>query len=155
MMDLKNYILEAISNTYLFEMADSRQDYLADIRGLRFQILENWCLIKYCNMFDKENYNRLHWSKELIAHLDHLWRISLKKGLNKLNITEYGFYEKAEFDDIDIVIDALKGKWDDENLPDDKMFVVANEFIQALPRICKMISDKRGESIRNYVYNEL
>ena len=53
-MYLKNYILEAISNTHLFEMADSRQDYLADIRGLRFQILENWCLIKYCNMFDKE-----------------------------------------------------------------------------------------------------
>ena len=75
--------------------------------------------------------------------------------MNKLNITEYGFYEKAEFDDIDVVIDALKGKWNDENLPDDKLFIVANEFIKTLPRICKIISDKRNENIRNYVYNEL
>lgn len=54
MMDLKNYILEAISNTYLFEMAYSREKYIDRLMGLDMQILENWCLIKYCNMFDKE-----------------------------------------------------------------------------------------------------
>ena len=89
MKDLKNFILETISNTWLFEMAYSRQNYLHQIMGLNKQIVENWCLVKYCNLYDEENYNRLHWSKELIAHMENLCNCQLKKGLDKLKTTEY------------------------------------------------------------------
>ena len=47
MKDLKNFILETISNTWLFEMAYSRQNYLHQIMSLNKQIVDNWCLIKY------------------------------------------------------------------------------------------------------------
>ena len=73
MRDLKNYIFETISNTWLFEMAYNRQEYLYRIMGLNKQIVENWCLVKYCNLYDEENKNRLHWSSELIAHLENLY----------------------------------------------------------------------------------
>lgn len=154
-MDLKNYILEKISESAIFEMADSRQDYLADIRGLRFQILENWCLIRYCNLYDEENYNRLHWSKELCAHLYNLWKVSLKKGLDKLKITEYGFYEKSEFDDIDVIMRILEQKWKIEKLPINVLYSIANDFINELPKICKIISDHNGKYIYDYVHNEI
>ena len=155
MKNLQEFILETISNTWLFEMADSRQSYLSEIRGLRYQILDNWCLIKYCNMYDEENYNRLHWCSELYAHLDNLWRTTLKKGLNKLKTTEYGFIDTAEFDDIDTVIRLLERKWKIEKLPQETLKPVAEEFVKALPRICKMISDRKGENIYDYVYNEI
>lgn len=155
MKDIKNCILEKLSNTYLFEMADSRQDYLAEIMAIRYQILDNWCLIKYCNLYDEENYNRLHWCSELYAHLDRLWRVSLKRGLNKLKTTEYGFIDKAEFDDVDEIVVLLKRKWKVEKLPIDKLEYIAEEFTKALPRICKMVSDRHGEDIYDYVYNEI
>ena len=155
MMDIKNFLLEAISNTYLFEMAYSRQDYLRNISGLCYQIVENWCLVKYCNLYDEENYNRLHWSNELITHLNNLYDCKLKKGLNKFNTTEYGLIEKAELDDIDVVEDLLYHKWRVEKLPNDTKNIIAKEFIKALPIICKLISGKNNEDIYNYVYNEI
>ena len=155
MMDLKNYILEAISNTYLFEMAYSREKYIDRLMGLDMQILENWCLIKYCNMFDKENYNRLHWSKELIAHMSNAAECKLKKGLNKLNTTKYVFINMNEYDDVNTVDVCLERKWDDENLPDDKRQIVAIEFTKSLSKICELIANGSYSDIKNYVYNKI
>ena len=106
-------------------------------------------------MYDEENWNRLHWCKELYAALDDLWSMTLKKGLDKLKTTEYGFIYKAELDDIDEVIHLLKRKWKIENLPNDTLQPIAEEFVKALPRMCKMISDRHGEDIYDYVYNEI
>lgn len=155
MIDFKNYILEKISNTYLFEMAYSRQDYLRNISNLCYQIVENWCLIKYCNLYDEENYNRLHWCKELTAHLENLRRCQLKSGLNKIKTTEYGLIEKAELNNEYIVDDILTIKWDDEKLPNNKRKIVAKEFTIALPILIKLVSGSSANDIKNYVYNEI
>ena len=153
--DIKNYILEALSQTWIFEMAYSRQDYLRNISGLCYQIVENWCLIKYCNLYDEVNYNRLHWSNELIAHLENLRRCQLKSGLDKYKTTKFGFVENAELDNIDIVDDVLELKWDNEKLPNDTKRIIAKEFIDALPKLFELISGKSVINIKNYVYNEI
>lgn len=155
MKDIKNYILEAISNTWLFEMAYSRQDYLRNISGLCYQIVENWCLVKYCNLCDEENYNRLHWSNELVAHLENLRRCQLKSGLSKYKTTKFGFIEIAELDDVDVVDDILELKWDNEKLPGDKRKIISNEFVNSLPKLFELISGKSAIDIKNYVYNEI
>ena len=155
MKDLKNTILEALSNTWLFEMVYSRQDYLYRIMGLTKQIVENWCLIKYCNLYDIENCNRLHWSKELIAHLENLCDCNLKKGLNKLKTTEYALIYKAELDDKDVVYKLLYRKWKDENLPDYTKSVVAKAFSKEVLKICKLIANNSIEDIEKYVYEEI
>ena len=147
MKDLKNFILETISNTWLFEMAYSRQNYLHQIMSLNKQIVENWCLIKYCNLYDEENYNRLHWSKELIAHI--------KKGLDKLKTTEYGFIYQAELDNEDIVYKMLYRKWKDENLPEYARKIVAKKFTEELSKLCMLIANSSAEDIENYVYKEI
>lgn len=155
MKDIKNYVLEALSQTWIFEMAYSRQDYLYRIMNLNKQIVENWCLVKYCNLYDEENYNRLHWSNELISHLNNLYDCKLKKGLNKYNTTEFGLIEKAELDDIDVVKDLLYHKWRLEKLPDNTKSHIAKEFIKSLPKLCSLISGKNNKDIYNYVYNEI
>ena len=96
--------------------------------GLNKQIVENWCLVKYCNLYDEENYNRLHWSKELIAHMENLCNCQLKKGLDKLKTTEYGFIYQAELDDEDVVYKKLYRKWKDEDLPEYARKIVAKKF---------------------------
>ena len=64
MKTILELLVESLSKTKIFEMAYSRQDYLHRIMGLNKQIVENWCLVKYCNLDDIENYNRLHWSNK-------------------------------------------------------------------------------------------
>lgn len=152
---LKDFILEAVSNTWLFEMAYSRQNYLHQIMGLNKQIVENWCLIKYCNLYDEENYNRLHWSKELIAHMENLCNCQLKKGLDKLKTTEYGFIYQAELDDEDVVYKMLYRKWKDEDLPEYARKIVAKKFTEELSKLCTLIANGSVEDIENYVYKEI
>ena len=155
MKNLQEFILEAISNTWLFEMAYSREKYIDRLMGLDNQIVENWCLIKYCNMFDEEHWDRLHWSKELLAHMANANECKLKKGLNKLNTTNYVFITLNELNNVDTVDLWLERKWDTEQLPDDKRKIVAAEFVKALPKICQLIAGNSYNDIKKYIYNEI
>ena len=155
MKTILELLVESLSKTKIFEMAYSRHDYLYRIMCLNKQIVENWCLIKYCNLDDIENYNRLHWSNELISHMENLCDCSLKKGLNKLKVTEYGFIYQAELDDDEVVYKLLYRKWKNENLPQQSRKNVSKLFVNELPKICKLIADGSVEEIENYVYNEL
>lgn len=45
----------------LTEMALPRKTYKERIRGLSCQLLENWCLVRYCSLIGQEQYKK-HWS---------------------------------------------------------------------------------------------
>lgn len=152
---LNESLAEWLSTTQIFEMAYSRESYLRNISGLVPQIVENWCLVKYCYKYDPENYNILHWSKELIAHMENLRVQKLKGNLNKLRITKQALIEYAELTDIYTVLDIIENKWIDEDLPKDCMQDIANEFVEAVETICKLISNGSNGDIRNYVYKNV
>lgn len=153
MKKLIDYILESISNSYLFEMAYDRASYCMELRSLSVQIVQNWCLIKYCNLYDDENYNRLHWSKELSTHLIRLQSVKLKSG-DKLRATQQELIVKSELGDPETIFDICNGKWNLERLPKDKLNDVAKEFSKELPNLCKHICDPRFDLV-NYSYNGL
>lgn len=155
MKALQEFILETISNTWLFEMAYSREKYIERLMGLDTQIVDNWCLIKYCNMYDEENWNRLHWSQELLAHMTNAWECKLKKGLDKMRTTKHVFITMNELDDVNNVYGWIERKWDTENIPEHTRIIIAKEFVKALPKICQLISGKSYGDIKNYVYNEI
>ena len=56
----------------VFEMATPLKKYINRVENLRIQIVENWCLCKYCQMFDPSNYNFNHWKGELHSYLKDL-----------------------------------------------------------------------------------
>ena len=63
------------------EMSASLKSYRDRIENLRFQLVENWCLCKYCQMFDSQNLNYNHWVKELKIY------ISAPKAANCAHLT--------------------------------------------------------------------
>ena len=156
MKTITEFLVEKLSKTKIFEMAHSRENYLRNVEGLTHQIVHNWCLIKYCNMFDEENYNRLHWSKELIAHIENLRIMKLKGSLNKLRVTQQSFIENSELDDENTIIDILEYKWFDEGLSKESMKTVAKEFTKALKTLCELIAtNKSFDDVKEYVYNNI
>ena len=87
--------------------------------------------------------------------MENLHDCTLKKGLDKLKATEYGFIYQAELDDDEVVYKLLYRKWKNENLPQQSRKNVSKLFVNELPKICKLIANGSVEEIENYVYNEI
>ena len=77
---LKEYLLEALQQTDIFEMAESRKELKKDIDGLIKQIIENWCLVKYCSLYDPNHLTKNHWKNELESHMINIFEKKLKSG---------------------------------------------------------------------------
>lgn len=97
----------------LTEMALPRKTYKERIRGLSCQLLENWCLVRYCSLIGQEQYKK-HWSDELRGHMLSMSRLSMK-GNDSIEA------RKKVFEEV----------WDDEdyNNPQLLTMVIANKFI--------------------------
>ena len=154
MRTLTEILVEALSNTKIFEMANSRENYITLSRSLMDQIVQNWCLIKYCNLYDEENYNRLHWSNELIAHIGKLLRQKIKGGINKERTTKIAWIELEEINDPEIVEMTIVYKFDEEGIKTD-LNKIANEFIKQLDKIVYIISNGTPSELKKYVYEEI
>ena len=72
-----NKVLEENKRGLLNEMAIPRKDYKGKIDSLMPQILENWCLVRFCSIVDRTEY-KIHWSDELRGHLLTVSRFSIK-----------------------------------------------------------------------------
>lgn len=70
-------VLEENKRGMLNEMALPRKDYKDKVDSLIPQILENWCLVRYCTITGRTEY-KIHWSDELRGHLLTISRFSIK-----------------------------------------------------------------------------
>lgn len=155
MRTLTEIIVESLSNTKIFEMAYSREKYMDLAHSLTDQIVQNWCLIKYCNLYDEENYNRLHWSKELIAHLGNLQRHkNIKGGINPERTLKIVWLDREELYDVNMIIKIIEIKFDTENINTD-LNELAKEFVEHVEKIIYLICKGSYTELKNYVYKEI
>jgi hypothetical protein len=155
MKTLTEILVNALSGTKIFEMAYSREKYMDLAHSLTDQIVQNWCLVKYCNMYDEENYNRLHWSKELIAHLSNLQRQrKLKGGISVERTLKIVWFEREELNNPKMVEPIIEIKFDFENINTD-LTEIANEFVKHLDKIIYIITKGTYSELKQYVYNEI
>ena len=78
MKKLTEYIVRAIENTYIVEMAYDRKKFKDLIDSLGDQIIENWFLIRYSRVSNTKNELINHWRKELIRHIDNICKTTFK-----------------------------------------------------------------------------
>lgn len=72
MIGLVEYIVRAIENTYIVEMAYDRKKFKDLIDNLSNQLVENWFLIRYCTITNDKNELKNHWKQELRAHISNI-----------------------------------------------------------------------------------
>ena len=77
------YIVRAIENTYIVEMAYDRKKFKDLINSLGDQIIENWFLIRYSRVSNAKNELINHWRKELIGHIDNICKTTFKMDRRK------------------------------------------------------------------------
>ena len=69
MRTFKEFILDAIENTVIFEMTKSRSDLKRDIDCIAEPLFQHWCLVRYCVLYDFGNKTKEHWIKEVRSYI--------------------------------------------------------------------------------------
>ena len=98
------------------EMSASLKSYRDRIENLRFQLVENWCLCKYCQMFNSQNLNYNHWVKELKIYIDGLKYVNLKNGIDKRKPLKMVLVDYFDLNDENMIFRMIRSKFKREGL---------------------------------------
>lgn len=84
-------------------MAVSLKAYKAKIDEFRFQLVENWCLCKWCQLFKPDCENFAYWIKELKNCIDNLKFLDIKNGIDKRKILTQMLINDYDYDSTDMI----------------------------------------------------
>ena len=145
MKTLKEYILEAIQNTVIFEMAYERKELKKLVNGLIRQIIENWCLVRYCTLYDNSNINKSHWKRELETHMYNIFDTQIKGGnyQAKYNLIYQIVIDEMEYTTSNKIAICIRKKFKKEQLNIDN--TICNECVESLIKIIELLSNKITE----------
>ena len=125
----------------LNEMAVPLKDYKARVDGLRFQLVENWCLCKWCQLFNTNSKNLPHWCGELKACINNLKLLDIKNNIDKRKTLRRLLVDDYDYDKPNMIMRIIRDKFDDENIMDEIQRVrVATEFADNIQCLIDVIS---------------
>ena len=153
MKSIKEYILNVIQESYIFEMAYDRKEIKKRVEGLINQIIENWCLVKYCSLYDNNNINKHHWKQELKAHLYNIYEMKLKGGnaKTKYNLISEIIYDKKEIKTSSKISSIIRIKFRTENINIYKD--ICDLCIDNLKYIIELISNNENDDNTDKIYD--
>lgn len=127
--------------------------YKARVDGLRFQLVENWCLCKWCQLFNPSCKNYSYWITELKACIDNLKFIAIQNGIDKRKTLKQMLVNDYDNDDANMIERIVRGKFVRENISDKYQKVrVCIEFADNITGLIDAISIDTIDS-DEYIHN--
>ena len=156
--NIRKIIREEIEKYMLNEMALSLSEYKFRVESIMQQILENWCLVRYCTLTGDKPENKNHWKTELIAHINNIAGLKIKNGnsvVTKTN-TIFKLWNMYDWDtDESCIAQRLFSKFYKEGI-DTKSKVysqIVSDFKKETKKLAYTLTDTSTDSILNYVNN--
>ena len=155
MRTFKEFILDAIENTAIFEMAKSRSDLKRDIDGIAEPLFQHWCLVRYCALYDFGNKTKEHWIKEVRSYI--LKTRSVRtKGFDKTRLLREWYITKLELSDRQQMLDEwFDDKFEEENIiiSDEEKNRIIDDWTKQVDKLCDAMSGKLDykEYIEDYL----
>lgn len=137
------------------EMADSLSDFRNKINNLLGKLLENWCLVKWCDLYPNSNISvrfRNHWANELIAIMKQITSTRIKSGRKDKAIRNI-LITKWELNDPDVIYNFINKKFSKEGLFKYGKYmseICANNIYD----ICNVLSQNEN-NIEDYIMGEI
>lgn len=158
MKSLYEYGLELMSRMPINEMAYERKKLLDWMLFHVTLIYQNWCLVRYCSVFDPQNQNKKHWSAELQALI--IEYAEMRTKLDKRKITKTGFIDQPETYDYMQIFVAIEQKFEKEHIDLVRTEYVAKDMTKHLDEIVDLLSIKKLtyqdlSKIKDYCYNKI
>jgi hypothetical protein len=144
---LKEIINESVENTLkrlglINEMAVPLKTYKERVDGLRFQLVENWCLCKWCQLFKPECENFAHWIIELKACIDNLKFLDIKNGIDKRRTLIRMLITDYDYNNSNMIERIVRSKFVKEGINDNKQKInVCAEFANNIGSLIDVISN--------------
>lgn len=155
MRTFKEFILDTIENTVIFEMVKSRSDLKRDIDGIAEPLFQHWCLVRYCALYDFGNKTKEHWIKEVRLYI--LKTRSVRtKGFDKTRLLREWYITKLELSDRQQMLDEwFDDKFEEENIiiSDEEKDRIINDWTKQVDKLCDAMSGKLDykEYIEDYL----
>lgn len=154
MTRIRDFIIEQLSKTTLFEMAIDRAEYSQLASNMIEQIVENWCLVHYCTLYDIDNINKNHWKQELDAYCYRLFRTITKN--DKQRILEQVWIRDNELNKKEVVIQWMKRKFRIEQIKDRaQQEQICQDFAKQIDHIIFLISGKDYQELYRYIDEDI
>ena len=132
------------------EMALPLKTFRARVDNLRFQLIQNWCLLKYCQLYDSTNENFAHWGVEFKSSTDNLRDFEIKGGIDKKKTLVKMFIEDYDYNEARKILVIIRDKFDKEKITDaTKRKAVAEAFSSSIQGLIDFLCDT---SISNASY---
>lgn len=169
MINLVDYILDKISDSFLFEMADSKSKFEHDLSSKLNVVITHYVLVKYISIkndndecSDEELGLRVHWCSEIMTIMNNHYMDKLKAGKNvkKRCIEKFANETKnITSDEIQVIIDTKIKKEQRIFKPITFVEKYLNDAIEYcekhLYELYLMLNTKQLKEINDFVYNEL
>lgn len=155
MRTFKEFILDSIENTVIFEMTKSRSDLKRDIDGIAEPLFQHWCLVRYCALYDFGNKTKEHWIKEVRLYI--LKTRSVRtKGFDKTRLLREWYITKLELSDRQQMLDEwFDDKFEEENIiiSDEEKDKIIDDWTKQVDKLCDAMGGKLDykEYIEDYL----
>lgn len=149
MKSLSDYII----NSHINEMANSKSDFEKILYSFVGQIIENWCLVKLCDLYPSQQFyqTRNHWASELKSYMQRIYKFKIKSNNKHRYKYIYNiFVNSYELNDKEEVKDWIRNKFNKENLSK-YINIVSEERANNINEICKVLADTNINTIDDYV----
>ena len=128
-------------------MAVSLKAYKARIDEFRFQLVENWYLCKYCQLFKADCENFAYWIKELKNCIDNLKFLDINNGISKRKVLTRMLVKEYDYNNANMIERIVRDKFVTENISDNNQKVrVCIEFTDNINGLIDAISSNEIES---------
>ena len=147
---MKNFS-EFLKNFYITEMAIKLGEFRNNSEGIINQIIENWCLVKWCDMYQNELTSkrlRNHWVTELINHMLRINNIKLK-GSRKDKALHNLVIKTLEYNDWIEIAKVIRNKFEKERL-EKYINIISEECANNIENICNILCSDEN-TIKEYV----
>lgn len=153
--ELKNLVREKVRKSLMTEMAEPLKKYIKRIESIRYQLAENWCLCKYCQLYNEDNRDFAHWVTELRPCIQYLKFVDINNGIDKKKTIKRILVNQYDFNSADMIRRIIEDKFSDENITDpDIIYTVSNEMANHIDMLIEAISNNEI-TINDYIQSEL
>ena len=147
---MKN-LLEYVEESTILEMSLNLSKFKDLLYNLSKQIIENWCLVKWCDMHPDELTSkrlRSHWSTELKAYMFRISEEKLKSG-RKDKVIKNEWIDHFELNDKDNITNIIRNKFNKEGL-EKYINIISKECAKSANDICNVLSGNKDD-IESYI----
>ena len=124
------------------EMVVPLKKYKERVDGLRFHLVRNWCLCRYCQLYDTTNICFKHWINELEAVIENLKFLNIKYRVSKENTLTGMLISDYDYNDSEMIKRIMAGKFKKEKITDlKKIESVCLDFANSIGNIIDVISN--------------